>query len=141
MSMTRLSVEPAILYLGTPVVLVSSINEDGSPNLAPMSSAFWLGWRCMLGFEAVSKTPNNIVRTGECVLNLPSMEQVDAINRLSMVTGSNPVPPARPCVATGIMPTSSGSPASRPWRPRPSPRHVSWSVRSNSRPNSCASIL
>jgi flavin reductase (DIM6/NTAB) family NADH-FMN oxidoreductase RutF len=46
----------------------------------------------MLGFEAVSKTPNNIVRTGECVLNLPSMDQVDAINRISMVTGSNPVP-------------------------------------------------
>jgi flavin reductase (DIM6/NTAB) family NADH-FMN oxidoreductase RutF len=92
MSMTHLSVEPAILYLGTPVVLVSSINEDGSPNLAPMSSAFWLGWRGMLGFEAVSKTPNNIVRTGECVLNLPSMDQVDAINRLSRLTGSNPVP-------------------------------------------------
>ena len=27
-------VEPAILYFGTPVVLVSSTNEDGSPNLA-----------------------------------------------------------------------------------------------------------
>src|SRR5215472_15515541 len=92
MSMTHLSVEPAILYRGTPVVLISSINEDGSPNLAPMSSAFWLGWRCMLGFEAVSKTPSNIIRTGECVLNLPSMDQVGAINRISMVTGSNPVP-------------------------------------------------
>src|ERR1700737_4719097 len=92
MSMTHLSVEPAILSLGTPVVLVSSINEDGSPNLAPMSSAFWLGWRGTLGFEAVSKTPNNIVRTGECVLNLPSMDQVGAINRLSRLTGSNPVP-------------------------------------------------
>jgi flavin reductase (DIM6/NTAB) family NADH-FMN oxidoreductase RutF len=92
MSVTHLSVEPAILYLGTPVVLVSSVNDDGSLNLAPMSSAFWLGWRCMLGFEAVSKTPNNIIRSGECVLNLPSMDQVDAINRLSMVTGSNPVP-------------------------------------------------
>jgi flavin reductase (DIM6/NTAB) family NADH-FMN oxidoreductase RutF len=90
--MTHLSVEPAILYLGTPVVLVSSINDDGSPYLAPMSSAFWLEWRGVLGFEAVSKTPNNIVRTGECVLNLPSMDQVDAINRLSRLTGSNPVP-------------------------------------------------
>ena len=92
MSITHLSVEPAILYLGTPVVLVSSTNEDGSPNLAPMSSAFWLGWRCMLGFEAVSKTPNNIIRTGQCVLNLPSIDQVQSINRISMVTGSNPVP-------------------------------------------------
>src|SRR6202042_1082484 len=38
--------EPSILYFGTPVVLISSANEDGSANLAPMSSAFWLGWRC-----------------------------------------------------------------------------------------------
>jgi flavin reductase (DIM6/NTAB) family NADH-FMN oxidoreductase RutF len=95
MSLTHVTVEPAILYLGTPVVLVSSTNEDGTPNLAPMSSAFWLGWRCMLGFEAVSKTPNNIIRTRECVLNLPSVDQVDAINRISMVTGSNPVPPGK----------------------------------------------
>jgi len=85
-------IEPAILYLGTPVVLNSTVNEDGSYNLAPMSSAFWLGWRCMLGFEAVSKTPQNIIRTGECVVNLPSVDQVDAVNRLAMKTGSNPVP-------------------------------------------------
>src|SRR6202521_3224724 len=77
------SIEPAILYLGTPVILNSSLNEDGSYNLAPISSAFWLGWRCMLGFEAVSQTAKNIIRTGECVINLPSMDQVDAINRLS----------------------------------------------------------
>src|SRR5579875_602357 len=60
---------PAILYFGTPVVLVSSLNADGSANLAPMSSAWWLGWRCMLGFGARSATPQNILRTGECVLN------------------------------------------------------------------------
>ena len=66
------TVDPAILYWGTPVVLVSSLNEDGSPNLAPMSSAWWLGRSCMLGFGARSQTPANIRRTGECVLNLPS---------------------------------------------------------------------
>ena len=41
--------EPAILYFGTPVVLIGTSNDDGSYNLAPMSSAWWLGWRCMLG--------------------------------------------------------------------------------------------
>jgi flavin reductase (DIM6/NTAB) family NADH-FMN oxidoreductase RutF len=86
------SITPAILYLGTPVVLVSTVNENGSYNLAPMSSAFWLGWRCLLGFEGVSKTPRNLIRTGECVLNLPSDAQVDAVNRLAYLTGSNPVP-------------------------------------------------
>jgi hypothetical protein len=35
--------EPSILYCGTPVVLISTVNEDGSPNIAPMSSAWSLG--------------------------------------------------------------------------------------------------
>ena len=87
------TVDPAILYWGTPVVLVSSLNEDGSPNLAPMSSAWWLGRSCMLGFGARSQTPANILRTGECVLNLPSAAQVSHVDRLARLTGSNPVPP------------------------------------------------
>lgn len=84
--------EPAILYFGTPVVLISTINEDGTPNLAPMSSAFWLGWRCMLGLAASSKTTENLLRTRECVLNLPDSNLVQAVNRLARTTGSNPVP-------------------------------------------------
>lgn len=86
-------IDPAILYFGTPVVLVSSENEDGSPNVAPISSAWWLGKFCMLGFGARSKTPANILRTGQCVLNLPSVEQVAAVDRLARTTGSDPVPP------------------------------------------------
>jgi flavin reductase (DIM6/NTAB) family NADH-FMN oxidoreductase RutF len=87
--------EPSILYFGTPVVLISSANEDGSANLAPMSSAFWLGWRCILGLNAASKTTLNMIRTGQCVLNLPSVDNVAAVNRLACLTGSDPVPPAK----------------------------------------------
>jgi flavin reductase (DIM6/NTAB) family NADH-FMN oxidoreductase RutF len=83
---------PAILYFGTPVVLISTLNENGSANLAPMSSIFWLGWRCMIGLSALSKTTQNIIRTGECVLNLPSEHEAAAVNRLAKLTGSNPVP-------------------------------------------------
>jgi flavin reductase (DIM6/NTAB) family NADH-FMN oxidoreductase RutF len=86
-------IDPAILYFGTPVVLVSSINPDGAPNLAPMSSAWWLGRSCVLGFGARSQTPANIQRTGECVLNLPSVHEAAAVNRLARTTASNPVPP------------------------------------------------
>lgn len=86
------TIEPGILYFGTPVVLVSTVNGDGSFNLAPMSSAFWLGWRCMLGLAAGSKTPQNMRRTGECVLNLPSVDLVAAVDRLALTTGSDPVP-------------------------------------------------
>jgi flavin reductase (DIM6/NTAB) family NADH-FMN oxidoreductase RutF len=87
--------EPPILYFGTPVVLISSENDDGTANLAPMSSAFWLGWRCVLGLSATSKTTENLKRTRECVLNLPSDEQADAVDRIALTTGSDPVPPAK----------------------------------------------
>jgi flavin reductase (DIM6/NTAB) family NADH-FMN oxidoreductase RutF len=87
--------EPNILYFGTPVVLIGTTNEDESCNLAPMSSAFWLGWRCILGLSNISKTPANLIRTGECVLNLPSADLVDAVNRLAKTTGSDPVPESK----------------------------------------------
>ncbi|HVW77771.1 MAG TPA: flavin reductase family protein [Alloacidobacterium sp.] len=86
------TIDPAILYFGTPVVLISTLNEDGSPNLAPMSSAWWLGRRCLLGLGARSKTPQNIIRTGECVLNLPSEHLASMVDRLALTTGSHPVP-------------------------------------------------
>ena len=82
---------PAILYWGTPVVLITSQNEDGTNNIAPISSAWWLGHSCMLGLGADSKTTQNILRTGECVLNLPDESMVGNVNKLANTTGSNPV--------------------------------------------------
>lgn len=84
-------IDPAILYLGTPVVLISSENPDGSINLAPMSSAFWLGNRAVLGLASRSQTTINIRRTGQCVLNLPSADLVDVVDRLALTTGANPM--------------------------------------------------
>lgn len=92
---STVSVEPAILYCGTPVVLISTMNEDGTSNLAPMSSAFWLGWRCILGLDASSKNTENLLRTKQCVLNLPSPAQVGAVDRIARYTGSDPVPDAK----------------------------------------------
>jgi flavin reductase (DIM6/NTAB) family NADH-FMN oxidoreductase RutF len=92
---SNIQIEPAILYFGTPVVLIGSNNEDGSHNLAPMSSAWWVGWRCMLGLARNSKTTANMIRSGECVLNLPSADLVGAVDRLARTTGSDPVPPGK----------------------------------------------
>ncbi len=84
--------EPNILYFGTPVVLIGTTNQDGTYNLAPMSSIFWLGWRCVIGLAAASQTTQNIIRTGECVLNLAEAKNVTAVNKLAKTTGTNPVP-------------------------------------------------
>ncbi|HYD52025.1 MAG TPA: flavin reductase family protein [Gemmatimonadaceae bacterium] len=126
------TIDPAILYFGTPVVLVGSTNVDGSTNLAPMSSAWWLGRSCMLGFGARSLTPANIQRTGECVLNLPSVLEADAVNRLARTTGSDPVPPHKEAMGyrhvrdkfaeAGLTPIDSA--LVRPARARECPVHL-----------------
>lgn len=85
-------IEPKILYFGTPVVLISTRNEDGSFNLAPMSSAWWLNQSCMLGMSSKSQTVENLLRERQGVLNLPSAELVGAVDRLALTTGRNPVP-------------------------------------------------
>ena len=61
-------IEPAIHYWGTPVVLVSTLNEDGSVNVAPMSSAWWLGWSCTLPSDEV-RAP----RVAECPVQLEAV--------------------------------------------------------------------
>jgi flavin reductase (DIM6/NTAB) family NADH-FMN oxidoreductase RutF len=91
MNVPHVVTEPHILYLGTPVVLLSTVNDDGTHNLAPISSVFWLGWRGVLGIAADSQTTRNLLRTGECVLNLPSVNEVSAVDRIARTTGRYPV--------------------------------------------------
>jgi flavin reductase (DIM6/NTAB) family NADH-FMN oxidoreductase RutF len=40
----------------------------------------------------MSQTSENLIRTRECVINLPSQEQVSHVDRLAMTTGKDPVP-------------------------------------------------
>jgi flavin reductase (DIM6/NTAB) family NADH-FMN oxidoreductase RutF len=88
----HITVHPPILYFGTPVVLLGTVNDDGTPNLAPASSVFWLGWRCFLGLQSRSQTAGNARRTGQITINLPCAEQVQAVDRLALTTGADPVP-------------------------------------------------
>jgi len=86
-------VDPAILYFGTPVVLLSSTNEDGTTNLMPMSSVFWLGRSAVLGIGARSQTARNLRRRPEVVLNLASPDVVTHVDRLALTTGRADVSP------------------------------------------------
>lgn len=86
------TIEPKILYFGTPVALISTLNEDGKTNLAPMSSFWALGWTCLLGFVDKTKTADNLGSQGECVVNLPSPEMWPQVEKLAPLTGKNPVP-------------------------------------------------
>jgi flavin reductase (DIM6/NTAB) family NADH-FMN oxidoreductase RutF len=88
---THVTIDPSILYFGTPVALISSQSADGHPNLMPMSSVFWLGHTGLLGIGARSQTAQNLKETGELVINLPSSDLVTHVDRVALTTGRNPV--------------------------------------------------
>jgi flavin reductase (DIM6/NTAB) family NADH-FMN oxidoreductase RutF len=86
------TIEPKILYFGNPVALISSLNEDGTTNLAPISSFWALGWTLVLGLLNDTKTLENFGRHRECVVNLPSPEMWEQVEKLAPLTGKSPVP-------------------------------------------------
>ncbi|MET8848111.1 flavin reductase family protein [Amycolatopsis sp. NPDC004625] len=91
-----MEIKPRILYFGTPVVLLSTENDDGSANLAPMSSAWALGWTVVLGIAADGQTAHNLRARPDVVVNLPAPEQWEAVERLAPLTGRTPVPETKP---------------------------------------------
>lgn len=86
------TISPKILYFGNPVALISSLNEDNTPNLAPISSFWALGWTMTLGLLAETKTLQNLQHRPECVINLPSPDMWRQVEALAPLTGQNPVP-------------------------------------------------
>lgn len=74
-------------------MLITTLNEDGSTNVAPMSSAWWVGTTCLLGLDETSRTTVNLRRVPELVLNLPSSAMADVVDRMAGFTGTAVVPP------------------------------------------------
>jgi flavin reductase (DIM6/NTAB) family NADH-FMN oxidoreductase RutF len=89
------TISPAILYFGTPVCVLSTVDESGHPNLAPNSSIWWLDQTAMVGVSARSQTGRNLLATGEVVINLPSRREVDLVDRLALTTGRPDVSPRK----------------------------------------------
>jgi flavin reductase (DIM6/NTAB) family NADH-FMN oxidoreductase RutF len=88
-----LVIEPAILYFGTPVALVTTRNPDGSANITPISSAWALADRVVIGLTQGSQGLHNLLRERECVLNLAGSAQHEAVERLAPTRGRQPLPP------------------------------------------------
>ena len=112
------TITPSILCFGNPVAIVSSINRDGSPNLAPISSFWGLGWTMVLGLLCDTQTFDNFQSSTECVVNIPSPDLWKAVERLAPLTGKNPVPSEKSAkfrfepdkfVAAGLTPLASES--------------------------------
>jgi len=89
---THISIQPKILYYGTSVVLLSTLNEDETTNITPMSSSWALGNCIVLGLGLGGKAIENLERHPECVVNLPNPAMWQQVEALAPLTGKNPVP-------------------------------------------------
>lgn len=93
---SHVTIQPSILYFGTPVVLLSTENPDGTFNLAPMSSAWALGNVIVLGLGAEGQSAQNLMSRPDVAINLPAPHQWEAVERLAPLTGRHPVPASKP---------------------------------------------
>lgn len=84
-------IAPDVLYFGTPVAVLSSLNPDGTTNLAALSSFWALGDRIVLGLTVFGQSAANLRRHGQCILNLPSPRQWREVERLGHTTGRTPL--------------------------------------------------
>jgi flavin reductase (DIM6/NTAB) family NADH-FMN oxidoreductase RutF len=89
------SIRPSVLYFGTPVALLATVNPDGRSNLSPISSVWSLADRLVLGLGLEGQAWLNLQRHADCVLNLPSARQWPQVERLARATGRAEVPAAK----------------------------------------------
>lgn len=85
-------IKPKILYYGMPTLLLTTLNEDGTTNISPMSSSWALGDCIVLGIGLGGKALQNIQRHPECVINLPSPDLWTNVERMASLTGVEEVP-------------------------------------------------
>ncbi|MEK3907705.1 flavin reductase family protein [Oceanobacillus sp. FSL W7-1309] len=85
-------IKPNIMYYGTPTLLLNTLNEDGTTNISPMSSSWALGDCIVLGIGLEGKAIENLDRHKECVINLPSPNLWENIEKISSYTGKKNVP-------------------------------------------------
>jgi len=89
----HIEIKPSILYVGTPVALITSLNPDRSANISPMSSAWAIFDRVVLGMTSTSKGRENAVRERQVVINFPSADLWRRVEAIARATGRDPVPP------------------------------------------------
>jgi len=78
---THTVITPSVLYFGTPVGLISTLNRDGTTNLSPVSSLFALGQRYAVGLGAGGQAAANLIDCPELVVNLPDAGRQSARRR------------------------------------------------------------
>lgn len=88
-------IKPSIMYYGTSTFLLSTLNEDGTTNISPMSSSWALGNYIVLGIGLGGKAIENLSSHKECVINLPSPDLWRNVEKISSFSGKKNIPPLK----------------------------------------------
>ena len=72
-------IKPKILYYGTPVILLNTLNEDDTVNISPISSSWALGEHIILGIGLGVRR----LRTWNGILNVSSIFRTLPYGRMS----------------------------------------------------------
>jgi flavin reductase (DIM6/NTAB) family NADH-FMN oxidoreductase RutF len=86
------SIEPQILYFGTPVALITTVDVNSKANIGPISSVWALGRTLVIGLETGSKTYQNLVAQKECVVNIAPSTLFEKVEKIATLTGAQPIP-------------------------------------------------
>lgn len=89
------SITLPVLYFGTPVALVSSLNPDGTTNLSPISSYWALSNTLVIGLSETGQCRRNLQRCEELVLNLPDAQLWENVEAIAATSGSEVMPDAK----------------------------------------------
>ena len=100
----HIEIKPSVLYVGTPVTLITTLNPDGTANISPMSSAWAIFDRVILGMTSTSKGRENALRQRQMVLNFPSPEVWRKVEAIARATGRDPVPPHKQKIGYTFVP-------------------------------------
>ena len=84
--------ELPVLYFGTPVALISSVNPNGATNLSPISSYWALSHTILIGLSTTGRCYRNVLQRPEAVLNLPDASLWKNVEAIAATTGSEIVP-------------------------------------------------
>ncbi|MDN0081746.1 flavin reductase family protein [Crenobacter sp. SG2305] len=87
------TIELSALYFGTPVMLISSLNPDGTSNLSPVSSYWALEDSLLVGLGTSGRCYHNLLSQPEAVLNLPDASLWTNVEAIAATTGCETVPP------------------------------------------------
>ncbi len=75
------------------MALITTANPDGTTNISPMSSAWALSDRFVLGMSDTAKGAINAIRERELVINFPGPDLWQKVEALAPTTGCGAVPP------------------------------------------------